>query len=391
LARDSRGARWLSSSLPLSLSLSLVACGTLIGLGDLEKVDCVAACGGSVGASAGGVASGGTFVYMAGSSSAVGGSTGAGGKAGSSAGGSASGGLASMPSAGSVTMLGGTDSGGAGGEGPIPDVCPGGPEPVLSWKEHWFEHNQPLSRVYYDDCIALYFDPDVKPSNQDWMVTFLDRAWAYSLTTYGKMGNERLYVVVHESRYGGGHSATFIEASHDNHAVIDMGEDVWAEGDYDLPAHLLGFIVDSEGAHTKFGAPKADDYGNEGFPLIYKYDLYVALGLTGVANQALSDFDAISNSQPYPDTYWFRDWLYPVWRDHGNAKVFVNYMTLLQKYYPAGADMWMPAMNYGQYFHFMSGAAGVDLVPLARKAFQWHPDFDDEISAAKADFPDIKY
>jgi hypothetical protein len=80
-----------------------------------------------------------------------------------------------------------------------------------------------------------------------------------------------------------------------------------------------------------------------------------------------------------------------VWRDHGNAKVFVNYMTLLQQYYPAGADMWMPTMNYGQYFHFMSGAAGVDLVPLARKAFQWHPDFDDEISAAKADFPDIKY
>jgi hypothetical protein len=79
------------------------------------------------------------------------------------------------------------------------------------------------------------------------------------------------------------------------------------------------------------------------------------------------------------------------WKDHGHAQVFASYESLLQKYYPAGADMWMPTMNYGQYFHFMSGAAGVDLVPLAREAFAWHADFDDEIAAAKTDFPDIKY
>jgi hypothetical protein len=39
----------------------------------------------------------------------------------------------------------------------------------------------------------------------------------------------------------------------------------------------------------------------------------------------------------------------------------------------------------------MSGAAGVDLVPLARTAFQWNPDFDDEVAAAKVAFPDIEY
>jgi hypothetical protein len=64
---------------------------------------------------------------------------------------------------------------------------------------------------------------------------------------------------------------------------------------------------------------------------------------------------------------------------------------LAREVLPGGADLWMPDMNYGQYFHFMSGAAGVDLAPLARQAFQWHPDFDDEIAAAKVDFPDIKY
>jgi hypothetical protein len=33
----------------------------------------------------------------------------------------------------------------------------------------------------------------------------------------------------------------------------------------------------------------------------------------------------------------------------------------------------------------------VDLVPAARQAFVWHPDFDDEVAAAKVDFPDIEY
>jgi hypothetical protein len=170
-----------------------------------------------------------------------------------------------------------------------------------------------------------------------------------------------------------------------------MAQSSWSDGDYDLPAHLLSFLVETEGAHSKLGAPKLEHYGNEGFPLIYKYDLYLALGLQSTAKQALASFSTIYNGQPYPKTYWFRDWFYPLWLNHGHAQVFANYQTLLEKYYPADSDNWMPTMNYGQYFHFMSGAAGGDVVPLARDAFQWHPDFDGEISAAKTDFPDIKY
>jgi hypothetical protein len=246
--------------------------------------------------------------------------------------------------------------------------------------------------VYYDDCVALYFDADVPADTKTWLSSFLSKGWSYSLATYGRLGNERLYAVAHLGRYFGGHSATFDEASHDYHDVIDMGVSSWADStDLDLPAHLMAFLVDALGAHTKFGAPKAEHYGNEGFPLIYKYDLYVGLGLNANAKQALADFNMVSNDQPYPNTFWFRDWFYPLWRDHGHAKIFASYMTLLEQYYPTDTDGWMPTMNYGQYFHFMSGAAGVDLVPTARDAFQWHPDFDDEIAAAKKDFPQIKY
>ncbi|HEX2869941.1 MAG TPA: hypothetical protein VHP33_01770 [Polyangiaceae bacterium] len=380
----------LPRALSLAAPLGLLACGSLIGLGELEKVDCAVSCDE---ARAGSVSGGtGTSPGAAGttpSSSGVGNSS-QGGVAGASAGGTTAG-VAGSLNGGSAGSTSGGTSGSGGGSGPGSSVCPGGPEPAPTWTEHWFEHDQKLTRVHYDDCVVVYFDGDTSLGTKDWLVPFLNKAWSYSLATYGQMGNERIYVVVHQGRYQGGHSSTFIEASHDNHAVIDMGADEWTPGDYDLPAHLLSFLVDTQGAHTKFGAPMGGDYDNVGFPLIYKYDLYLALGLDAVAADAFIDFNALKNGNPYANTFWFRDWFYPVWRDHGHAKLFANYETLLEKYFPASADHWMPEMSYGQYFHFMSGAAGVDLVPEARKAFVWHPDFDDEVAAAKADFPDIKY
>jgi hypothetical protein len=237
----------------------------------------------------------------------------------------------------------------------------------------------------------MYFDADVAPEAKDWLVPFLDAAWSYSLNTYGDMGQERLYVVVHQGKFEGGHSAIIGEDSHENHNLIDMGSLSWPPGDYDLPAHLMGFIVDWAGAYPKLGAPKAEHYGNEGFPLIYKYDLYVALGLTNVASAALDYFNTISNDEPYPETYWFRDWFYPLWRDHGHAKIFRSYQHLLKLQYPVDSDNWMATANYGQYFHFMSGAANESLESLAREAFEWSPAFDDEISSAKEDFPEITY
>jgi hypothetical protein len=380
----------LARVLALCAPFALLACGTLIGLGDLDKADCVG-CAGAAGTGQGGLAAAGGNVAAGGVASSVS----VGGYA--SVSGSSGGGTPSSAGTGIIVggtfpnQTGGDNGGGAGGDGATSSGCPGGPMPPFDWKESWYEHSEQLTRVYYDDCIALYFDADVAPTAKDWLVPFLDASWSYTLATYGQLGPERLYVVVHQGKFVGGHSATYGEDSHGHHSVIDMGLDSWASASYDLPAHLMGFIVDTEGAHTKLGAPKSEHYGNEGFPLIYKYDLYVALGLTSTASSALSQFNSLSNSQPYAGTFWFRDWFYPLWRDHGRAQVFANYMSLLQDHYPVDNDGWMPTMNYGQYIHFMSGAAGENLEPLARDAFQWHPDFDAELAAAKADFSAITY
>ena len=387
--------------LGLFMALQLMACSSLIGLDELEKSHCAADCpragdGSSAGNSAlGGSSLGGALVDSGGGAALGGG--------GLANGGASSAGTWTVGEAGGSGPSGGTGTGGAAGAGggvsaagagggpAMSGLCPGGPEPALSWQEHWNDHGQLLSRVYYDDCIALYFDADVAPSAKDWLVSFLDQAWSYSLATYGAMGKERTYVVVRQGRYLGGHSSTYVEGTHDGHATIDMGAASWTEPSYDLPATLLGWLVDNQGAHTKFGAPMAVEYGSDGFPLVYAYDLYRALAMDGTADQALTTFNGVVSARPRPGTYWFRDWFYWLWKNHGGAPLFARYQALLQQYYPASADHWMPAMTYGEYFHFMNGAAGVDLAPLIKHAFGSQASFDEELAAAKQAYPDIKY
>jgi len=399
-------------ALLLSLALSLCSCGLLIDLDELQKAGCVSKCvagsGGSPGDPLAPTAGDMTGVMTTGGTATSVDASGTGGAVGmvgtgdgdGTAPGNGTAATSGAAQGGSSPNLAGASGGGAmpagtgglaGGGGANVPACPGGPEPPLTWQEHWLDHSELLARVHYDDCIALYFDDEVDPDAKDWLVSFLDRSWSYSLATYGAIGPERIYVVVHQGSHYGGHTPPFIEASHDRHATIDMGAIAWIDGSYELPATLLGSLVDTEGARTKFGAPGRARYGLQGFVSIYKYDLYSGLGLDEAAIVAKLVYDAIASGQPSPDSHWFRDWFYPIWRDHGHAQLFAKYLALLQAYYPAGADMWMPTMTYGEYFHFMSGAAGTDLTPLAKEGFELPPGFEAELARAKQAYPDIRY
>lgn len=44
-------------------------------------------------------------------------------------------------------------------------------------------------------------------------------------------------------------------------------------------------------------------------------------------------------------------------------------------------------MNWGEFIHFWSGAAGVSLKPLATTAFGWTTDFETQFNQARIDFP----
>jgi hypothetical protein len=101
---------------------------------------------------------------------------------------------------------------------------------------------------------------------------------------------------------------------------------------------------------------------------------------------------------PRPNTAWFRDWFFPLWRDHGHAQVMVRFFGLLAQHFPKETQNhgncphahYTRDMNMGEFVHFMSWAAGTNLSSMATTAFgagtgNWEAQFQQ----ARIDFPAI--
>jgi hypothetical protein len=64
----------------------------------------------------------------------------------------------------------------------------------------------------------------------------------------------------------------------------------------------------------------------------------------------------------------------------------------LAEHFPQEADGTYPRrMNWGEYVHFTSGAAGADLHTQAARAFGWPREWSDQLERARAQFPGITY
>lgn len=334
----------------------------------------------------------------AGTAASLGGSTGSAGT--STAAGTPSGGAGSPTTAGTSTGggsaggaagMGGASGGTAGAAGNAPlATCPGGPTPPATWQEHWFEHNQNVKLVDYDDCAAIYFDADMDETKKAWIMPFVSNVWKYSLATYGSMGPERVYAIFHQGKYSGGHPSYYYDASHDNHNVSDVGGGNWNDGNWDVTSHELGHIVESTASHTKYGSPAFGLWKDSKWMEFYQYDVYVGLGMTEHAKVVFDRFTAQTDDFPRAGTRWFRDWFYPLWRDHGHAQVMVRFFGLLEQHY-AAQNKRMGNMTWGEYIHFTSGAAKQDLKPLATTAFGWPADWDTQLAQAKQKYPQITY
>ncbi|BAV09997.1 hypothetical protein SAMN05421788_1011427 [Filimonas lacunae] len=272
--------------------------------------------------------------------------------------------------------------------------------PPATWQEHWLEHKQLLTRVYYDTSIAVYFDADVNRAIT-WPPNYLANVWNYTKRVYGKFGNEtRLYAIFHAGKYSGGHPSTYFDASHDNRNVIDCGSSsatAWTAGtgnDLDLTTHEVGHIVEgaSKGVHN---SPAFGLWGDSKWMEIYIYDVYKGLGME---NDATRWYNLVINGKddfPVANTQWFKNWFYPIYTKYGGAKVLNNYFVLLSKHFPKktidGGTEYMRDMNWGEFFHFWSGAAGVNLKAQATTAFGWTATYQQQFENAQADFPGITY
>ena len=59
------------------------------------------------------------------------------------------------------------------------------PPPPTTWQEHWFEHDQLLELLAYDDHAAVYVDADVDRDQAAWVLPFVSAMWRYTKETYG--------------------------------------------------------------------------------------------------------------------------------------------------------------------------------------------------------------
>lgn len=280
--------------------------------------------------------------------------------------------------------------------------------PPKTWKEHWFEHIQLLNRVYYDTSVVVYYDGDVKPTIV-WPKTYMAEAWNYTKKTYGKFGTDsRLFVIYHAGKYGGGHPSTYMDSSHDLRNVTDCGSNdvnAWLSGtgnDIDLSTHEIGHIVEgaSKGVHS---SPAFGIWHDSKWMEIYQYDVYLGLGRTDDALRWFNKMDGTTDNFPKANTHWFKDWFYPIYNGYGKTKALNNFFTLLSKNFPQRTynngvttyPEYSRGMNFGEFIHFWSGAAGANLEALALSAFgskdEQGNDWAPQLAQAKKDFPNIIY
>jgi hypothetical protein len=110
------------------------------------------------------------------------------------------------------------------------------------------------------------------------------------------------------------------------------------------------------------------------------------------AQRAYSSFRNQTDNFPRPDTHWFRNWFYPLWRECGQAAVMARFFRLLAQHFPTtDGKRYARELSWGEYIHFTSGAAGADLRRTATRAFGWPTAWTAELERARSEFPLITY
>lgn len=281
----------------------------------------------------------------------------------------------------------------------------GGDQSPLVWQEHWLEHTQALKRVYVNSNVVVYYDDDVN-RNVKWPFDFFTKVWQYTKSVYGEFGSnigkdDRLYVVLHTDKYGGGHPASYIDDSHDNRNTIDLGaaggSSAWMDmSGWNISAsvHEVGHIVEGASYSVK-ESPAFDLWGDSKWAEIFVYDVFKGLNMDSDAQVVYDECMHVSDTYPVAGSQWFRDWFYPIYSNYGGSKVLAKFFNLLSLHFPKSklGDVYQynRRMNMGEFIHFYSAAAGVNLQPLAAKAFGWSSDWTTQLTTAKSSFSAITY
>lgn len=263
--------------------------------------------------------------------------------------------------------------------------------PPLSFKETWSNHTDKLWRQYLDNNVAVYYDEAVKRP-LEWPYAFFGNTWKEVNKTYGAFGDEnRLYAVFHNESKGATYVGTIFDNTSSNRSLFDIAfEGTEMKGNnIDNPLKAVSQIVETSSNGIK-GSPAKALWGDT-YSQIFLYDIYTDLDMKTEADRIFALNNTKTTNSPKANTYWFRDWYYPIYKDHGGRMSLGKFFKLLSQYYPTNGNTYNHDMNMGEFVHFYSGATGDNLQPLAQAAFGWSDEWQEQLLDARADFPTMPY
>lgn len=269
--------------------------------------------------------------------------------------------------------------------------------PDSIWKEHWFEHKEELRLIGSNQNVAVFYDKNM-PADVQWPITVMGDCWAYVKSNYGDFGTDpKLYVIFHQVNgkdYAGGHPSPYFDASHNFKNVIDCGLGDWTKPtgqQIGMPIHEMGHIVTSASHGTK-GSPSDVLWGDSKFMEIFNYDVLLNIGMKEEAKNVFIQMQNQYDDFPRTGTQWFKNWFFPIYSKYGKGKVLNRYFELLGENFPKnGGGRFKRDLNFGEFVHFWSGAAGVDLKDSAELAFGWPAEYAQQLEQARKDFPKLPY
>lgn len=150
----------------------------------------------------------------------------------------------------------------------------------------------------------------------------------------------------------------------------------------------------SKGVH---GSPAFSTWGDSKWAEIFIYDVYVGLNRQ---EDVTRWYDLMMNSHddfPRANTYWFRDWFYPIYEQAGGTAAINGFFDLLSNNFPQNNDasfnrpQYTRDINMGEFVHFWSGAGKTNLKNLASNAFGWTDEWERQYQQARQDFPTVTY
>ncbi|MCK7554274.1 discoidin domain-containing protein [Chitinophaga sedimenti] len=258
----------------------------------------------------------------------------------------------------------------------------------LNWTEHWFEHDELLTRTYVNNDIAIYYDSAVNPAI-NWMFTDFTNVWQYTKQNYGSFSDPRLYAVFHSiAGYSGGHPATTYDVPHDYHNTIDLGGqwETRTGWNYGATTHEVGHIVEFS-AHNVEGGHSFGIWGDSKWCEIFNYDVYKRVGWNLEATSLYNDMQTNKDNFPRANTLWFKNWFYPIYANADSSQALNRYFELLAEYFPQRNGSYIRGLNMGEFIHFWSGAAGYNLKNQADTAFGWNDTYEAQFRQAQFDYP----